>query len=178
MRNRSHCKSGEVTLRELLPSDIDELARIFGTSPLLKVLETQLTHPQRTSIDHPYAGNVPIFKAWGVTLAEKSSPILGIVNYHHLDFLNRRTEIGYFMAEPYRRQGIMKCAVLDVLKYCFETLDLHRIEATIEPQNVAAIRLAESCGFRKESGLLRDRIYVEQTFRSVVMYGLIRKEES
>jgi len=47
----------------------------------------------------------------------------------------------------------------------------HRIEATIEPENTASIRLAERLGFRRE-GLLRDRHLVEGRYRSVAMFAL------
>ena len=63
-----------------------------------------------------------------------------------------------------------------VLDYCFADLDVHRVEATISPDNDAAIRLLESLGFRCESGRLRGRIMVGGTHRDLVMYGLLDED--
>jgi RimJ/RimL family protein N-acetyltransferase len=48
--------------------------------------------------------------------------------------------------------------------YRFKDLDTHRVEATIQPENVASIRHAESLGFRREV-VLRDRSLVDGTYR-------------
>jgi ribosomal-protein-alanine N-acetyltransferase len=67
----------------------------------------------------------------------------------------------------------MREAVQPLLRYCFEDLGMHRIEATIVPDNVAGIRFAESLGFQQESGILRDRLRVGAEYRDIVMYGLL-----
>ena len=63
-----------------------------------------------------------------------------------------------------------------LLDHCFGGLGTHRVEATIEPANLASIRLAERLGFRRESGLLRDRILVGGQFRGVLLYGLVETD--
>ena len=57
----------------------------------------------------------------------------------------------------------------------FKDLDTHRVEATIQPENVASIRLAERLGFRWE-GVLRDRLLVDGSYRTVAMYALLANE--
>ena len=59
-----------------------------------------------------------------------------------------------------------------VLRHCFTAMDTHRVEALIEPENVASRALSVKLGFVEESGLLRDRHGVDGAFRSVLMYGL------
>src|SRR5262249_29961726 len=75
----------------------------------------------------------------------------------------------------YWRRGLMSEAVRTLVAYCFKHLDTHRVEATIQPENVASIRLAERMGFRWE-GVLRDRYFVDGTYRTVAMYALFAKE--
>jgi ribosomal-protein-alanine N-acetyltransferase len=62
-----------------------------------------------------------------------------------------------------------------VLRHCFTELNAHRIEARIEPENVASRRLAAKLGFAEE-GLLRDWLVVDGEFRSIVMYRLLQPE--
>jgi ribosomal-protein-alanine N-acetyltransferase len=62
-----------------------------------------------------------------------------------------------------------------VISHCFRHLNAHRIEARIEPENLASRRLAAKLGFSEE-GSLRDWLCVAGEFRSVVMYSLLRTE--
>jgi [ribosomal protein S5]-alanine N-acetyltransferase len=50
----------------------------------------------------------------------------------------------------YRRQGYMSEALQLVLHEAFETLDLHRLEANIQPGNVGSLALARRAGFQLE----------------------------
>jgi RimJ/RimL family protein N-acetyltransferase len=69
----------------------------------------------------------------------------------------------------------MQEAVRAVLAHCFATLNTHRIEAEIEPENVRSVRLAQGLGFQRE-GLLRDRLFVADRPRTIQMYSLLRSE--
>jgi ribosomal-protein-alanine N-acetyltransferase len=58
--------------------------------------------------------------------------------------------LGYAVGKPYARQGLMRAGLELVLRHAFVTLDLHRIEANIQPGNRASIALARGAGFRRE----------------------------
>jgi ribosomal-protein-alanine N-acetyltransferase len=113
-------------------------------------------------------------RGWAVILKE-TQKFIGYVNYHHRQPWHRRLEVGYILARPYWRQGLMTEAMRAFVGFCFDVLETHRIEAAIEPSNVASIRLAERLGFRRE-GILRDRILVGESYRSVVMFSLLADE--
>jgi [ribosomal protein S5]-alanine N-acetyltransferase len=58
--------------------------------------------------------------------------------------------VGYQVGAPFARQGYMTEALQLVLRYAFDTMKLHRIEANIQPSNVASIALVKRVGFSKE----------------------------
>ena len=58
--------------------------------------------------------------------------------------------LGYYAFAGHESQGLMREGLQSVLKYAFETLKLHRLEANIQPGNAASIALVRACGFRKE----------------------------
>jgi ribosomal-protein-alanine N-acetyltransferase len=72
-------------------------------------------------------------------------------------------------------QRLMTEAASPVVSHCFTRLNVHRIEARIEPANLSSRRLAATLGFSEE-GTLRDWVCVAGEFRSVVMYSLLRTE--
>lgn len=58
--------------------------------------------------------------------------------------------LGYYAVADYARKGLINQALRLVLNELFTTLDLHRIEANIQPTNTASIKLAIKNGFIKE----------------------------
>ena len=62
----------------------------------------------------------------------------------------RSAYLGYHIGAPFARQGYMREALLMVLAQAFGGLRLHRVEANIQPRNVASLRLVRRLGFRRE----------------------------
>lgn len=57
---------------------------------------------------------------------------------------------GYMVGAPYVRRGYATEALKLILRFAFRTLKLHRIEANIQPGNVASIALVKRAGFKRE----------------------------
>lgn len=58
--------------------------------------------------------------------------------------------LGYYAEQPHAEQGYMREGMQLVLRHAFSTMKLHRVEANIQPENVASIALAKRSGFRLE----------------------------
>lgn len=58
--------------------------------------------------------------------------------------------LGYEVFCPYQGKGYMSEGIKLLLKEAFESLNLHRLEANIQPGNLASIRLVSKVGFIKE----------------------------
>src|SRR5439155_18144352 len=56
----------------------------------------------------------------------------------------------YWIGAPFARQGYMTEGLPLAIEYGFRRLSLHRIEANIQPRNVASIALVKRVGFRRE----------------------------
>ncbi|MGH9874982.1 MAG: GNAT family N-acetyltransferase [Pyrinomonadaceae bacterium] len=58
--------------------------------------------------------------------------------------------LGYYIGAQYADQGHMTEALKLMVRYAFKDLKLHRLEANIQPGNVASIALVKRAGFRLE----------------------------
>lgn len=87
----------------------------------------------------------------------------------------RRAEIGYSLAASAWGQGYMHEALCELVRYAFEVLDLNRIEADIDPRNLASEKSLLRLGFVQE-GLLRERWIVSGEVSDTGFYGLLRTE--
>ncbi len=58
--------------------------------------------------------------------------------------------LGYSLGVNFIGKGFMTEAVNLILRHSFETLKLHRIEANVQPHNLASIKVLQKCGLTKE----------------------------
>jgi ribosomal-protein-alanine N-acetyltransferase len=58
--------------------------------------------------------------------------------------------LGYWVGGPYAGQGYMREGMRLALRFAFNELRLHRVEANIQPANKRSLALAEKSGFRRE----------------------------
>lgn len=58
--------------------------------------------------------------------------------------------VGYFAFKPHAGKGLMRQAMRLVIDYAFNELNLHRLEANIQPSNTRSIKLIQSLEFRHE----------------------------
>lgn len=100
--------------------------------------------------------------------------LIGNVSLFAFSEQNRRCEIGYALNSKYWGQGYTGEALRAVLDYGFRELDLNRIEADVDPRNLASARVLERLGFRKE-GLLPERWIVHGEPADTALYGLLRR---
>jgi [ribosomal protein S5]-alanine N-acetyltransferase len=58
--------------------------------------------------------------------------------------------LGYSIAERWNGQGLATEAVGVVMRFAFDDLALHRVQAAVMPRNISSIRVLEKNGFREE----------------------------
>jgi RimJ/RimL family protein N-acetyltransferase len=88
---------------------------------------------------------------------------------------SKRAQLGYSMAAEAWGQGWMHEALGALLEHGFSALQLHRVEADIDPRNSASARSLERLGFVRE-GLLRERWIVAGEVSDSALYGLLARD--
>lgn len=77
--------------------------------------------------------------------------LAGCVNVSNITRGARQSAvIGYCVFIPWNGQGLMEAGLRLVLNQCFGPLRLHRIEASIQPENNRSVALGARLGFRRE----------------------------
>ncbi len=145
-----------------------EAMRFWDAPPSVDVAETASRIRQTLAIERRWHG------MWAIVA--RSGGFVGMINYHNVDPRNRRMALGWITAPAFWHQGLMTEAAAAVLAHCFSAMEMHRIEALIEPGNTASRGLAVKLGFKQESDLLRDRLYVGGQYRHILMYGLLQAD--
>lgn len=101
--------------------------------------------------------------------------LVGMVGLHYIDWNNRATSIGYFLAEEAQGKGIITRTITALLEYIFKTLNLTRVEIQCAVNNHKSIAIPERLGFVKE-GVKRQGQWLYDHYEDIVTYSLLANE--
>ena len=101
--------------------------------------------------------------------------LVGVVGVHAIDWPNRKTSLGYWVAEPDQGRGLVTRACAALLPYLFEELGLNCVEIGCAVGNTRSNAIPARLGFKQE-GVLRQRERLYDRFVDHVVYSLLAAE--
>ncbi len=111
-------------------------------------------------------------------ICSDSSPdkILGVVNVTQIiRGVFQNGFLSYYVTHYGYKRDVMFKGVNLVIQYCFDHLHLHRLEANIQPNNYASIRLVERLDFTLE-GFSKDYLFINGMWRDHKRYALLNNK--
>lgn len=101
--------------------------------------------------------------------------LAGWVTLYNIDAKNRRAEIGYLLDPALWGRGLARRMLGLAIGHAMDGMGLHRIEADVDPRNLASCGLLEALGFVRE-GLLRERWRTGGELQDTAFYGLLARD--
>lgn len=83
-----------------------------------------------------------------------------------------QAEVTYKLLPHHRMQGLMTEALREVLRFSFEEICLHRVQAKVMQHNTNSVNVLKKLNFQEE-GLLREYAF-GNTFADVVMFSMLK----
>ncbi|HNU88564.1 MAG TPA: GNAT family protein [Ferruginibacter sp.] len=109
--------------------------------------------------------------------AKKENRYVGCTRYANISFRDKRLEIGWTWIDPLLQgSGINKHNKFLMLQYCFETLELNRVELKTSGTNLKSQRAMEKIGAIREGVLRKHSINDVGFVRDTVYYSFISDE--
>ncbi|MEW5983831.1 MAG: GNAT family protein [Acidobacteriota bacterium] len=106
----------------------------------------------------------------------ESGRLVGVCGLHRIDTKNRHAEFGIFIGESDARgKGLGSEATALIIRYGFDTLNLHRVWLRVYEDNKPALKAYEKVGFRRE-GLLRQDSFRRGRYWNTIVMGLLRAD--
>lgn len=100
--------------------------------------------------------------------------LVGAIGLHYIDWRNRHTSIGYYLAKNAEGHGIMTRSVQALLNYAFNDLSLNRVEIRCGEGNLKSRAIPERLGFTME-GKIRDGELLYNKFHDLIVYGMLAR---
>jgi ribosomal-protein-alanine N-acetyltransferase len=101
---------------------------------------------------------------------------LAYLGFFRWDVPHQTAELGYVLVRSRWGQGLMSEVLPMLVRFGFEQLGLHRMDARVEPEHGASVRLLKKLGF-KDEGMLRERtLHADGSRTDLALLGLLRPE--
>jgi RimJ/RimL family protein N-acetyltransferase len=161
-------------LRPYTEADIGELLLIIGAREVAATT-LRIAHPytEQDARDFLAITKEP-GKLWLAITRSNDDRLIGGIGLR-VDEQHQHAELGYWLGVPYWGQGYATEASLEMIRYGFETLGLHRIFASHFKQNPASGRVLKKLGMRYE-GCQREHLRKWDQFIDSELYGILRQE--
>ena len=107
---------------------------------------------------------------------ESDGKLIGYCFVEDVDMVNRRCEVGIVIGTvDCWGKGIGGYVINEMLRYCFNELQLHRVYAVVTEGNDRSIRLLENSGFSRE-GTMRETLVIKGQYTSLHFYSMLEHE--
>jgi RimJ/RimL family protein N-acetyltransferase len=171
-------EAARLALRPVDAADLPDLLEMNGDPEVTRFLP----YPTWQSLDDGVAwlARMEALVAAGtgrqlVLVRHADAKVLGSLLLFRYEAGSRRVELGYALGRAHWGQGLMREAIQAACTHAFGPLGLRRIEAEVNPANVASDRLLQRVGFTLE-GTLRQRWVAQDAAYDTHLYGLLAHE--
>lgn len=83
--------------------------------------------------------------------------------------------VGYWVDERVAGRGVAPTALALVVDHCFRGAGLHRVEASVRPENAPSLQVVRKLGFVEE-GLHRRFLFIDGAWRDHLCFSVLREE--
>lgn len=165
-----------VKLRPVQMSDIEAIANAANDERIWEHMSVTLLTQEAVE---NYIENAIKEREKGISymfavIEKKTDNIVGCTSFLDISFLHKRLEIGATWYNPtvWRSAINTNCKFL-LFQYCFEVLNLNRIQIKTGHENYRSQKAIERIGAIKEGVLRNHMIRKEGTIRHTIMYSVI-----
>lgn len=99
----------------------------------------------------------------------------GSIGFKPIDWLNRKVEIGYWLAEDCQGAGIMTACCRAVITHAFQEWKLNRVQLHCATGNTKSCAIAERLGFTLE-GVERQGTHLNNRYQDLNLYSVLASE--
>jgi len=103
---------------------------------------------------------------------------VGIIGFKSTDQTNRKTEIGYWLSEPFQKQGIVTRSVEKLCNFAFSEQNINRIQIKCAVGNIVSSNIPKKLGFEFE-GIERDgELLTGGIYTDLEVYSLLKSSKN
>lgn len=106
---------------------------------------------------------------------DEKDEYLGTISLKHISKEDKNAEYAVVTRKAAQGTGAARQATMDILKYAFEELGLHKVYLNVLEENSRAYHFYEKCGFVYE-GLAVDHVCINGEYKNLKWYGITEEQ--
>lgn len=106
---------------------------------------------------------------------KENNRVIGLIDIFEYSSAHARVELGYAISRDARGKGFATEAASGVIEFCFDSLNMNRVQAGVDPANASSIHVLEKCGMKFE-GLLHGYRILRGKSVNRNIYAILKKE--
>jgi len=165
-------RTARLLLRPLAPGDWPDIHAYTSDPDIMRYVPEEAMSPEEVQAfiaEHQAASS-----ALAAVLTSEAR-LIGHLTFHPW-YAPRIYEIGWVFHPQYHGQGFATEAATALFAYGFETLGLHRIIATCQPENLASWRVMEKLGMLREAHFRKVFAVDDATWLDEYLYAMLEEE--
>ena len=169
--------TSRLLLRQLSMNDVPEFLELRSNDQVMQYIDREKTKTREEAelllktIIERYEKNEGLL--WVITLlSDSEKKLIGTIGFWQILQEHYRAELGYLLHPSWWNKGIMKEAIQSATSYGFGPMQLHSIEARINPENAASAAILEKSGFTREAYFKEDYFF-QGKFMDTAVYSLL-----
>lgn len=165
-------------LRNILPSDHQRVFEALSHPDVIKYYGVSYTTLEATQTQMNWYAHLQEKESgiwWAICDKKDPSQLIGACGFSSWNKDHNRIDTGYWLLPAYWKKGIMQECFPEIIAYAFKVMNVHRIEAQVEPGNSNSTSLLKKLGFVYE-GTLRDCEIKNGKYISLEYYGLLNAD--
>lgn len=99
----------------------------------------------------------------------------GLIGFKETDWINRKTELGYWISEKMQGKGIVSKAVNELLRFSFQKLKMNRVQIKVAVGNEKSSKIPKRLRFQFE-GIEREGEFHSGKYFDLEVYSKLKKE--
>lgn len=166
----------DVTLRKWTQADKHSLARYANNEKISDCLRDAFPYPYTVEDAEFFirkARHAHSEREWVLAIDVDGEAIGGITLSFGNDVHARSADLGYWVGEPFWKQGIATKAVDEICKLAFAQTEIVRIQAEVFANNPASIQVLQKNRFIQE-GYFCNRVYKHEQLLDSVLFATFK----
>ncbi|MCF6240097.1 MAG: GNAT family N-acetyltransferase [Bacteroidales bacterium] len=176
--NEISINSNNLFLKPLSKENATDLFALYNDEEVQRYTDVDifknLGEAQKFIAEYPKIAEKGNYLFLGI-FSRATKDFLGTLRLYHIDYKHRFATIGFQLAKDYWGRGQMHESLQAFLKFVFDEMDLHRIEAQTFIENERGIKVLERLKFTRE-GRLRQNFLIKDKFEDSYLYSLLKTE--
>lgn len=156
---------GNYIIRNISENDYEDIYRIYGDIEIMKYDIENLLKSLDDAKNDIKLINKAILNKWFIRWAiidKQTNDFIGTIALHHFEFDKKKVQIGYNLKKSYWRKGIMSNVLKLTIDYLQSNSSIETLEAYINTENIASVKLAEKLGFELYSRENNNLIFIKK----------------